>query len=257
MYESIRYIHSGKFTSRNVWRHQERVIDSYEFIIVTSGTVYIQLDGLEYILTKGDVLRIDPGVRHGGTRQSNELVGFFWVHFITDAPEELPPRYFRPESSVQAELLCRQILHYANTEGYPPESTDCLLRLLVMELTSENRRAILATDKLYSDVREWVRVNCDLPIKVADVAAHFGYNEDYIGRVFRKYYPDGLKAYIDAKKMDRIKNDLINGSLSLQDMAVKYGFSDYKYFLKYFKYHAGVSPTVYKQIYYNIHTNNR
>ncbi len=257
MYDSIKYIHSGKFTSRSEWRHQERIIDSYELIIVTAGTVYIKVDGLEYILTKGDVLRIDPGVLHGGTRTSTEPVSFFWIHFYTDKPDELPARYLRPESTTQAELLCRQLLHYANTEGYPPEATDCLLRLLIIELTTENLRRVAATDKLYSEVREWVRINADLPIKVSDVASHFGYNEDYLSRIFRKYYPNGLKLYIASVKLEKIKNDLINGSLTLQEIAEKYGFTDYKYFLKFFKYHLGVSPTVYKQLYYNIHTNNK
>ncbi len=257
MYEKIRYIHSGKFTSRQTWIHQDRVIDSYELIIMTAGTAYIQVGGAEYVLTKGDVLLIPPGVPHGGTRESHDTVGFFWIHFLTDFPDELPPRYLRPENVTQAELLCRQLLHYANTEGYPPESTDCLMRLLIIELTSENLRALASTDKLCTEIKEWIRINCDLPIKVSDVANYFKYNEDYLCRVFRKCHPGGLKDYIDSLKLEKIKNDLINGSLTLQDISIKYGFSDYKYFLKYFKYHSGVSPTVYKQMYYNIHTNNK
>ena len=44
--------------------------------------------------------------------------------------------------------------------------------------------------------------------------------------------------------------------LKRKEIAEKYGFSDYKYFLKYFKYHEGISPTEYRQTYYNLHMNN-
>lgn len=257
MYETVRYVYSGKFVSRGTWKHEERVIDSYELILVTKGKVFLTVNGVERVLTPGDVLRIDPGMPHGGTRPSAEPISFFWIHFQTDCPEELPPHCFRPENAAQAELLCRQLLHYANTEGYPPESRDCLLRLLIMELKAEHLRAVGASGRLYSEIKEWVRVNCDLPLRVSDVAEHFNYNEDYINRLFRRVQPGGLKAYIDHVKMEHIKNELANTSLSLQDISLKYGFSDYKYFLKYFKYHEGISPTAYRQLFCNTHTNNK
>ncbi len=252
MYENIKYIHGGKFVSRGGWKHPERVIDSTEIIIVTKGTVYIEQNGLEYVLTSGDVFRLDAGVPHGGTRLSTDEVAFYWVHLIGAEPNELPPIYFRPESTVQAEIIFRQLLRYANTEGYPRESADYLLRVLIMELTSENLRSGAGSHSLCSAVEEWVNTNCVLPIKVSDVASQFNYNEDYLNRVFRQFHPEGLKAYIDSMRIQKIKNDLISEGMSLQEIAKRYSFSDYKYFLKYFKYHEGISPTKYRQIYYNV-----
>ena len=257
MYDNIHFIHGGKFISRGQWKHPERTIDNTEIMIVTKGTVYIALDGREYVLTPGDVLRISPEVLHGGTRTSTDNVSFYWVHFYGAEEGELPPVYLRPENLSQAEIIVRQLLHYANTEGYPRECVDYLIRLLIIELNAEDLRSGASNHRLFSAVKEWVRVNCDLPIKVSDVAQQFNYNEDYLNRVFRSFYPDGLKAYIDAMKMQRIKYDLINESMSIADIAAKYAFSDYKYFLKYFKYHEGISPTKYRQLYYNIHTNNK
>ena len=256
MYESVHYIHSGRFTSRGTWQHGQRVIDSYELILLLQGEAFITAGGTDYTLTPGDVLRLDPDLPHGGTRPSQAPVSFFWIHFRAGAPEELPPRFFRPESAAQAFLLCRQLLHYANTEGYPPECTDCLLRVLLMELTVQNRRAASPAGRLCAEVREWVRINGDLPLRVSDVAARFRYNEDYLNRVFRQEYPAGLKAYIDSVRMERIKNELANTDLPLQDIAARYGFSDYKYFLKYFRYHEGVSPTRYRRLFCNTHLNN-
>ena len=256
MYEAVKFIHGGKFVSRGSWKHPERVIDSTELIIVTKGNFYIVQGEVEYVMSPGDVLRLDQGIRHYGSRLSTSDVSFYWVHFVGATPDELPPTYFHPESFVQTELIARQLLHYANTEGYPRESTDCLLKVLMMELTAEHLKSGAGSHRLFTTVKEWVRVNADLPIKVSDVAAQFNYNEDYLNRVFRQFHPAGLKAFIDEMKMQKIKHDLVHEAMSLQDIATKYAFADYKYFLKYFKYHEGVSPTKYRQIYYNVHINN-
>lgn len=257
MYENIKYIHGGKFISRGPWQHPNRTIDSTEIIIVTKGSFYIVSGDTEYAMSPGGILRLDSGVNHYGSRMSTADISFYWLHFVGASPEELPPTYFHPDSMTQIELLARQLLHYANTDGYPEEATEWLLKLLLTELRMEHLRSGAGNHRLYSTVKEWVRVNSDLPIKVSDVAAHFNYNEDYLNRVFKQFYPKGLKAYIDQMKMQKIKYDLINESMSIQELAEKYAFADYKYFLKYFKYHEGVSPTKYRQLYYNIHTNAR
>ncbi len=257
MYEKIYYQIAGKFISRGEWSHPERTIQNYEIIIMTKGTAYMHVGENEYTLTPGDVLLILPDAPHGGTVPSTEPVEFFWTHFLTDAPEELPPIYFRPENTAQSELFCRQLLHYANTEHYPKEGLDCFVRLLIMELSHQNSIGKTASDKRLSEIKEWIRINADMPIKVSDIAKHFKYNEDYLCRIFRKHHPEGLKAYIDTMKTGKIKNDIVNSDMQLREIALKYGFSDYKYFLKYFKYHAGVTPTEYKELYYNIYTNNR
>ena len=256
MYEGLRFIHGGRFSSRGEWRHPDRVINDTELIIMLKGSFNMVYGERHYPLTVGDVLRIDPGIRHYGDETVSDEVSFYWIHFDGAEKNELPPGYFHPESSAQVELLVRQLLHYASAEGYPQESTDFLVRLLIIELRADFTRSGAETNPLFSSVKEWVRINCDLPIRVSDIAAHFNYNEDYLNRVFRRFYPDGLKAYIDEQKLQKIKTDLLNPSLTIAGIATRYGFSDYKYFLKYFKYHAGVTPTVYRKTYCNMHTNN-
>lgn len=257
MYDGIKFITGGRFTSRGEWRHPDRSIADTEIIITVKGSFTMVVGGAEYGMTAGDILRIDPGVRHYGKETVTDEVIFYWVHFDGAKENELPPAYFHPESVAQAELLARQLLHYASDDGYPRESADCLVRLLIMELKTEEARSGAEKHRLFSAVKEWVRVNCDVPLHVTDVAKHFRYNEDYLNRVFRRFYPAGLKAYIDEQKMQRIKTDLLEQTDSLAEIAARYGFSDYKYFLRYFKNHEGVSPTDYRRSYCNLHTNNK
>lgn len=257
MYDNLKYIHGGKFVSRGEYMHQTRKIDTTEIILVQKGVVHMSIGDKKYSAHPGDVLKIDPDVVHGGTAVTVEPVCFYWLHFVGVSSDVLPNAYFKPENVQQAELLIRQILHYESTEGYPKECCDELLKVLITELNFVSIDSNTKSNKLYSEIKEWVRINCDLPLKVSDVAEHFKYNVDYINRAFKKYYPEGLKAFIDYMRMQKIKQDLMNDGMSLKEISAKYRFEEYKYFLKYFKYHEGISPGEYRSIYYNIHTNNR
>ena len=252
MYEQIKFLAGGRFSSRGEWKHPSRTIDSHELIFVLQGTVSIFVDDRTYKLTPGQMLHIRPGSAHGGTEISTELVSFYWLHFVGEKDADiLPPEISDTKDFGRAGILCKQLLHCANAPEYPADCADYFMRLLLFELH------IQRTDStpLCEAVEEWIRVNCDRPIRVSDISAHFGLNADYLGRVFSKTHPEGLKRYLDAARCQQIKQDLASTDLSLQTLAQKYGFHEYKYFLKYFRFHEGMTPTQYRQAYHSMHTN--
>ena len=50
----IEYISVGEFYSDRSWIHPERIIDSYEIILVLEGTVHIQEEDKKYTLNKNN-----------------------------------------------------------------------------------------------------------------------------------------------------------------------------------------------------------
>lgn len=255
MYDGVQFVHMGKFISRGAWKHPDRMIDTTELIFVLQGEVYLTQGETEYHLTAGQVLRLDPGIRHYGTRET-ENVSFYWLH-LTQQAQAVPTKCFFPTNAEQSQLLFRQLLHYSNTEEFPKEGLHCLLRVLLMELNTSQAQRPQAGYALYAAVRAWIKSNADLPLQVCDVAEHFRYNEDYLNRVFRRFYPKGLKAWMDEAKLQHIRSELLTNDLSLQALSEKYGFENYKYFLKYFKYHEGITPTAYRRMYANTHINHK
>lgn len=256
MYEDIKFVSGGKFISAKEWRHPERTIDSIELIIVTDGEVYMHVEGTEYHLQPGDVLRILPDEEHGGTRYT---VGscFFWLHLLGATEDELPPTFSRPENPERTMSVSQELLHYARTAGYPTECADSLMKVLLSELTHKSPNDMTLFDRLTHSITQWVKRNCEMQLKVSDVAQEFCYNEDYLNRVFKRQLGKNLKEYIDEVRIEAIKKELSTGKLTLAQISGKYYFSDYKYFLKYFKYHTGVSPTAYRELYFNVHTNSK
>lgn len=256
MYDRVTFVSGGKFVSREPWKHQRRVLNDHELLLVLQGCVCMEVDHRAYTLKPGDLLHIRPGILHEGTQVSEAPVVFYWIHFIGTAEQDvLPAVVGRPAMLAQAEILIKQLLHCANTVEYPSECADYFVRLLLMELMVQQTRQSAASDPLCAAIEEWVRGNSDRPIKVSDAAVHFQFNPDYLNRVFRRFHPEGLKAYIDAVRCQRIKQDLVSTDLTLQELSQNYGFSDYKYFLKYFRIHEGITPSQYRSAYYRTHIN--
>ena len=169
----------------------------------------------------------------------------------------LPERVSVPENPERLASLIKELFHYSETKGYPKECSNALLSVILAELTHKSEQPKGESGRLISEVREYIRCNRDLSLKSRDVAEHFKYNEDYISRLFKSHLGKSLKQYIDEERITSIKQDLGLSSLSLTEIADKYSFGEYKYFLKYFKYHTGATPSAYRELYYNMKTNKK
>ena len=255
MTENAKYEMAGLFYSRDEWTHPERAIPTYEYIFMLEGNAYIEESGQKYELSTGDLLLLEPQKSHKGYRVSTGKVSFFWLHFsgIYGAPNL--PKYIHPDCGNRLILLFRQLLHYANSPDYKGSPADLVTRLILSELETEFERKNAPTPSLYATVCEWCRTNSDRKLTASEVAARFGYNKDYLNRVFLKHGGLGLKEYINGMRTDHIRSLLLS-DLTLKQIAQQTGFEDYKDFLKFFRYHEGITPTQFRNLYYNTHMNN-
>ncbi|MBQ8551399.1 MAG: helix-turn-helix transcriptional regulator [Clostridia bacterium] len=258
MNENVKFHAAGKFTSRGEWIHGSISVPTTEIIIVTDGCVKLEENGIRYDLTPGAVLFLDSDTPHRGYEPTLERVSFYWIHMkgYDCHADSAPEKHFTLREPYHVSILCRQLLHY-NTIGSDSEITSSLLRVLLHELSLQSRGDDESSNALARRINEWIRINADRSITAPDVALKFGYNEDYISRLLKQHYGIGLKAQIDGHRLRLIKRYLLESDLTLAEIADTVGFSDYKLFLKFFKYHAGMTPGEFKRIYYAIHTNNR
>lgn len=251
MLENVNFLWCGLFSSQEEWIHPDVTINSWEMILVVSGTVHIQVGDSVYAVKKDGVLLMPPGVRHAGTQVSTG-VSFYWIHF-TECPLGL--LYLAQSESYHLTLLLRQTLHFCNALDRNPLACDYLARLVLMELEAQSRKTV--GNRLAHEVASWIRHNVDRPIRTAEVAKYFRYNPDYLNRLFHKEFGVSLKSYIDRMRMERIKGMLLNSRDPVQMVAEQCGFSDYKCFLKFFKRHQHVSPSEFRNTYYYIDINNK
>lgn len=253
MYEDISYCGAGKFVSHGEWAHPDRVINSSEVIFVIDGTVHINEEGREYHLKKDDLFLLEPNVRHFGCKESSNT-SFFWMHFTGKQGILLSPKHQHINESYNLSLLFKQLLHY-QSENQSEECLNYLARLILIEGFSPSKQS--SANKQVAEISAWISANRDAALTVESIAGHFGYNPDYISRLFKTHCGKPLKEYIIGSKINFIKQLLLTSELSLAEIAVCTGFGDYKYFLKFFKYHEGITPTQFLRAYPKTHINHR
>lgn len=256
---SAQFISAGLFISDGEWIHPARVINSYEMIFVVQGTVLIGEGDAEYAVCENEALFLRQGVPHRGLRPTTEPVSFYWLHF--DFPDGPPPSLYDPHykniPGSNIRILLKQLLHYAHTPQYPKQCCNYLLRLAVTEALLSRTSGSVKGTAVVKEMQEWVRIHYDQKITLDDLAAEFGYNKDYITKLFKKHLSMGVKQYIDYIKMNKAKEWILSGSYSFKSISSMLGIGDYNCFLKMFKYHEGITPKQYREAYINIHINRK
>ena len=253
MFEDVKYCGAGKFISNGEWIHPDRVIDSREMIIVTKGEVFLNENGVAYPLKPDEILILEPGLRHFGYKSSTNTE-FFWLHWQGGPGLPANLKHRKIENSYGIFLYFRQLLD-ARVTHKTSEGIDYLTRLILMEFFLNSTQPVV--NRTAEKIAAWINANCHTAISERRIAEEFGYNPDYLNRLFKASFGKTIKQYMDDKRMEHIKGLMLREDLPLKEVATRCGFSDYKYFLKFFKYHEKQTPTEFYKLYAKMHINSR
>lgn len=253
MFECVINCGCGKFVSHGEWIHPDRVIDSNEIIFVTKGEVYINENGTEYHLKPDEILILQPNLRHFGYKASTNTE-FFWLHWLGEANVAMNMKHRKLENPYSISLYFRQLLE-ARVTHKTSEGMDYLTRLILIELYSSSRQPIV--NHTAEKIAAWIEANRHSSITAEKIAVLFGYNSDYLNRLFKSMFSKTIKQYIDDKRIEHIKGLMLRGDLPLKEISRLSGFSEYKYFLKFFKYHEKITPTEFYKHYAKMHINSQ
>ncbi len=80
---------------------------------------------------------------------------------------------------------------------------------------------------------------------LATFAEELGMNANYLGQVFKRETGKTFTTYVTDMRIERAKEMLMTGSVSIGSIADAVGFNDYFYFLKTFKRVTGTTPKQY------------
>ena len=239
----------GLFESEAEWIHPVATTDTYELIFVRFGRVHIAEGEDEYLLKAGDMLLLDPHREHRGTAVSTGLTSFYWLHFYTDQIGKFPfPKHFTPTVNVERTLT--ELMHLQ-------ESNRTLAELTLAELLLELGQTAEYGNKRAYEIAEFIRINAHRPLTVLDVARHFGYSADHLSKILKREFGYDTKTAIIKRRAEHIESLLINTDYSVKEIALQCGFDDENKFVKFFKYHEGITPTQFRNRFFHVHMNSK
>lgn len=97
------------------------------------------------------------------------------------------------------------------------------------------------------EMKLYARENFRNPIKLSDRAERYGYNEKYIGRLFKSTTDVSFSNYVNRLRLNHAKNLLLSTEKSIIEVALDSGFENVTYFNRCFKRELGLTPTEFRR----------
>lgn len=251
---SVKYAVAGKTSAPAGWSHPSSSTDTHELIFVSKGSLYIGLGFDRFVVNAGESCILPAGMRRYGYRDSATPTEFYWAHFSGELGTL--PTHSTPDPHRTVRLF-DDLIMYSRTPDYDDDACTCALKLVIYEIA---RVGAVSEDAPYAkmfSICEWIGQNSTRQLRVSDVAEHFGYNEDYITRLFRVHYKGGVKAYIDMVRLKKIRELLLSTDMKIKEISEVCGFDDTKSFQKFFKYHEGMSAVAFRELYFGTSVKRR
>ena len=100
---------------------------------------------------------------------------------------------------------------------------------------------------LIENIKNYIEANLEYDIKIAEVARSFRYNEQYLGRIFKKETGVSFCDYINKQRIERAKKLLKETGECVINIASAVGFNNVTYFNRIFKRNIGVTPSDFRK----------
>ncbi|MCM3111805.1 response regulator transcription factor [Lederbergia lenta] len=85
------------------------------------------------------------------------------------------------------------------------------------------------------------------PLNLTEMANHFHFNPSYLSSYFSTHHSVGFNEYLNRVRIEKAKDCLRSGKISISEISGMIGYSDHSYFCKVFKKMTGMSPSSYRK----------
>lgn len=239
-------------------------LHSHQFIeiaYVRAGSYIQNINGIEYNVSRGDIIFLNVGDSHefkvADPESEHEIVNIMFMTnrvFDNDNFESgpsLPLTIIRPQSTerLKIENLIMMIeQEYQTVDRF----TDMILKNLAMSLVAVLiRHSSVNPERRYNKEFERIISFVDNDFSSAcleKTAAQFGYNSSYFSRFFEKNMGVNFSAYVAEKKINLSKDLLISTDDSIDTISYKCGFNSQSAFYRMFQKHTGMTPKKFRQL---------
>ncbi len=221
------------------------------FVYILSGScTYSFSSGRSFTVAKGDILYLAHNSVYDMYINSDDYK-FIFCDFEFDGPLTRKSDFYTPQDSSYCENLFRRLLStYLNPDKASfSESLSVLYRIYNVAVKSDTNKYLAPTAKnKIKLIKEYINVNFMNPnLSVKELAERADMSEVYLRKLFGAKYGIPPAQYITSVRIEKAKEFMRYPFLSLDDCALKSGFSSLQYFCRVFKKAVGVTPYKYRK----------
>lgn len=267
------------------WIHFYRNTDEHILYIVKNGELHLKENGAEYVLKRGDILLLEPGLDHEGTRKA--VCDYYFFHFkhpgmeaaFIRNPVEIAKRflleddlqqdaemgyYFPKRHTLSDKNSFHQMTHAINEllllyrrKHYNRGLTALRFSELLIELSRDYFMQMLQTkggkgSKAAAKVHallDFIHLHYTEKIGSELIEREFESNYDYLNRIFKRITGYTITRYVNKVRIQHAQELIQATHMSFGEIGYLTGLNDPYYFSKVFKQFTGLSPAqYYKQV---------
>lgn len=250
---------TGSFTHCwKEWKEFDYTPDYNKFLLPVSGEGEIIVAGKKYSLEPGKMYLMPAGVKQSYYHVSDDFVTKYWCHFSARVGnmnlfDVVHPRYcVNTTSTNEITSLFKKLINLTSQ----PESLYSVVAVkgLMLEIISH----YLKLDSLMADgedsepktdfqgVLKYIEKNLASKLTVEELADVMHLHPNYFIRYFKSFFGVSPIRFINNMRMDKAKQLLSEGEMSVSQIAKFVGIDDIFYFSKQFKKYNGYAPTEYR-----------
>lgn len=238
-------------------------------IFVRKGELLLDINHQRYILHANQILHISPisDARLFGYSNNLEFDCFrinkTACHFVTSRfsrdyfreLERYPVLRLDNEDKMRLNhslVICKK--HILDFSRFSYDVLITLFYVYVMQLyaiIAKNEKIIRLTKTSYENsfdkFREYVELHYMKRLKVSDYAQYMGISVEQLNRIVRSNTKLSTKKWLNLFLIEKIKDKLCEGSLTLEDIATFFMFTSKTAFIQFYRKQTGESPLMYRK----------
>lgn len=138
----------------------------------------------------------------------------------------------------------QNIIAYITKQHYLYEITDYFAEQFEIVMSSIGNSS---RDSVLDDILYYIEHNYPSNLKLESIAALFGYNSSYLGKIFNKNVGESFNSYVDQVRIRHAIDLLVENKHKVYEIAEMVGYKNVDYFHKKFKKYVGESPAEYRK----------
>lgn len=250
--------YNGNYVREKHWH------TSIEIFAVMEGQLTFFLNEEEYLLTAGKFLIINSNEIHSiNAMEKNrtavlqiplkQFEGYFTAQrFIRfSRPDSVDTKERRMKNKGTAALMQEIFRVYeSGKEGYEFKARSLFYEIMYLLVTEYRETEVQERELRYnrklavlSRITTYMREHYQEDLKLAQVAAAFGYSPEYLSRMFRKYIKVNFKTYLQDIRMAYAYRELMHTDKTISQIALEQGFCGSRAFSGEFRKRYGILPS--------------
>ncbi|WP_099221921.1 AraC family transcriptional regulator [Listeria costaricensis] len=238
--------------------------DFVEFSIIYEGQVKYNIEGKEYWLKQGDMLVLNPGVRHFDIAEPGMHNVQLHIGFRNFSLTGFPRNTFpfkeavlrQHDTSTEILPICDEILREKSEEkpGYDLLLKTYVMQLIIQILRETEPRQIrtsglklsmeeLEKQQLVNQIIYYMEKHHTEEVSLSTLSETMYISPAYISRVFKEETGDSPIHYLIKIRLEKAYELLKDERLTVKEAAKLVGYNDAYYFSKLFKKHYGFPPS--------------